>query len=167
MLLTMQNHSLVITIIFLLPLLFYIASKLRMKAQLDADQLLEDYLATQERLSNEHSERMIGYYSFLEEPVLIANLTRICSMVRKKDCTAGRPGTMNIALYGPISVEVLVELEEKYNTTLKPPIVHSISKVMLQTLEADSQDLPLKSVESCLEALNGTYINLLAEPVLL
>lgn len=74
---------------------------------------------------------------------------------------------MNIALYGPISVEVLVELEEKYNTSLKPPIVHSISKVMLQTLEADSQDLPLKSVESCLEALNGTYINLLAEPVLL
>lgn len=136
-----------------------------MKAQIDVDQLLEDYLASQERLSNEHSERIIGYYSSLEEPVLIANLTRICSIVRKRDCKAGRPGSMNLALYGPISAEVLAELEEKYNTALNPPIVQSMSKVALQTLKADAHDLPLKSVDSCLEALDGVYVNLLAEPV--
>lgn len=138
-----------------------------MKAQIDVDQLLEDYLALQERLSNEHSGRIIEYYSSLEEPVLIANLTRICSIVRKKDCKAARPGSMNLALYGPISVEVLAELEEKHNTLLNPPIVQSLSKVMLQTLKIGAQELPLRSIDSCLEALDGTYINLLAEPVAL
>lgn len=136
-----------------------------MKAQIDADQLLDDYLASQERLSNEHSERITGYYSALEEPVLIANLTRICSIVRKRDCKAGRPGFMNQALYGPISVDVLAELEEKYNTALNPPIVQSLSKMALHTLKADAQELPLKSIDSCLEALDGVYVNLLAEPV--
>lgn len=136
-----------------------------MKAQIDADQLLDDYLASQERLSNEHSKRITGYYSSLEEPVLIANLTRICSIVRKRDCKAGRPGSMNQALYGPISVDVLAELEEKYNTALNPPIVQSLSKMALHTLKADAQELPLKSIDSCLEALDGEYVNLLAEPV--
>lgn len=156
----------VTTISFFLPLLFYIAIKLLMKAQIDVDQLLEVYLSSQERLSNPHSERIIEYYSSLNEPVLVANLTRICSIVRKKDCQEVRPGSLNSALYAPISVDVLVELEERQNTSLTPPIVQSMSKVMLQTLKIDSRDLPLRSIESCIEALNGTYINLLAEPVL-
>ena len=106
----------------------------------------------------------MDYYSSLNEPVLIANLTRICSIVRKKDTQEVRVKPMNLALYGPISVDVLVELKEKYDTVLTPPIVQSILKVMLQTLRIDAHELPLRSVKSCVAALDGEYINLLAEP---
>lgn len=135
-----------------------------MTALLDVDQLLEEYLSSQERLSNPHSQRIMDYYSSLNEPVLIANLTRICSIVRKKDTQEVRVKPMNLALYGPISVDVLVELKEKYDTVLTPPIVQSILKVMLQTLRIDAHELPLRSVKSCVAALDGEYINLLAEP---
>jgi hypothetical protein len=134
-----------------------------MKALIDVDQLLEEYLYSQERLSNPHSERIMEYYSSLNEPVIIANLTRICSIVRKKDIQGAKAGTANLALYGPISVDVLVELKEKYDTVLKPPIVQTILKVMLQTLRVDSQELPLRSIKSCVEALDGEYINLLTD----
>lgn len=135
-----------------------------MKALIDVDQLLEDYLFYQERLSNPYSERIREYYSRLDEPVLIANLTKIGSLVRKKDGLAARVIPANLALYGPISVDVLAELKEKYNTVLNPPIVQTVLKVVLQTLRVDSQELPLRSIKSCVEALDGEFINLLAEP---
>lgn len=135
-----------------------------MKALIDVDQLLEDYLFYQERLSNPYSERIREYYSRLDEPVLIANLTKIGSLVRKKDGLAAREIPANLALYGPISVDVLAELKEKYNTVLNPPIVQTVLKVVLQTLRVDSQELPLRSIKSCVEALDGEFINLLAEP---
>lgn len=135
-----------------------------MKALIDVDQLLEDYLFSQERLSNPHSERIMEYYSCLNEPILIANLTKIGSIVRKKDLQTARAIPANLALSGPISVEVLAELKEKYDTVLKPPIVQAVLRVVLQTLRADAHELPLRSVKSCVEALNGEYINLLAEP---
>lgn len=134
-----------------------------MKALIDIDQLLDNYLFSQERLSNPHSERIMEYYSCLNEPILIANLTKIGSIVRKKDIQAAREIPANLALYGPISVDVLVELKEKYDTVLNPPIVQTVLKVVLQTLRVDLQDLPLRSIKSCVESLNGEFINLLAE----
>jgi hypothetical protein len=138
-----------------------------MSTLIDVDLLLEEYLISQERLSNSYSERIIEYYSHLEGPVLIANLTRICSLVQKKGIPETKRGSMNLALYAPISVDVLAELAEEYNTVLTPPIVQSILKETLPTLQADLPNLPLRSVNSCIKALNGTYINLLAEAVAL
>lgn len=133
-----------------------------MKALIDVDQLLEDYLCAQERLSNPHSQRIMEYYSSLNELVLIANLTKICSIVRKKDIMEPSTGPKSLALYAPISVDVLSELKEKYDTVLTPPIVQTILKVMLQTLRIDAHELPLRSIKSCVAALDGEYINLLA-----
>lgn len=135
-----------------------------MKSLIDVDQLLEDYLFSQERLCNPHSEKIMEYYSCLDGPILIANLTKIGSIVRKKDKQGAREIPANLALYGPISVDVLIELKEKYDTILKPPIVQTVLKVVLQTLRADAPELPLRSVNSCVEALNEAFINLLSEP---
>lgn len=135
-----------------------------MKALIDVDQLLEEYLFSQKRLSNPYAEKIMEYYSCLNGPILIANLTKIGSIVRKMDKQGAREIPANLALYGPISVDVLIELKEKYDTALKPPIVQTVLKVVLQTLRADAHELPLRSIESCVEALNGAFINLLAEP---
>ena len=132
-----------------------------MSTQIDANKLQDDYLALQEKNSNSYAKKIIEYYSPSIQPVLIVNLTRICSIVWKEEIKKAGTGSMSLPLYGPVRVDVLVELAEKHNTILRPARVQAIMKIMLQTLKLGAHKLPLSSIESCVSALEGEYINLL------